>query len=75
MLDRAARIATIIALLNSLPVAALTQSRPLVELGLIAVPAAAGSLIAQVLRLLSILMLLALGFGSGAIGALDPNAR
>ncbi len=64
----------IIALFNSLPVAALTQSRTLFELGLIAVPAAAGSLIAQVLWLPSILMLLALGFGAGAIGALEPNA-
>ena len=36
--------------------------------------AAAAPLIAQVLRLPSILMLLALGFGAGAIGALDPNA-
>ena len=35
--------------------------------------AAAAPLIAQVLRLPSILMLLALGFGAGAIGALDPN--
>ena len=36
--------------------------------------AAAAPLIAQVLRLPSILLLLALGFGAGAIGALDPNA-
>ena len=36
--------------------------------------AAAAPLIAQVLRLPSILMLLALGFGAGAIDALDPNA-
>ncbi len=63
-----------IALLNSLPVAALSQSRTLFELGLIAVLAAAAPLIAQVLRLPSILLLLALGFGAGAIGALDPNA-
>ncbi|MGZ4187554.1 MAG: cation:proton antiporter domain-containing protein, partial [Solirubrobacteraceae bacterium] len=56
------------------PVAALTQSRTLLELGLIGVLAAAAPLIAQVLRLPSILLLLALGFGAGAIGALDPNA-
>ena len=36
--------------------------------------AAAAPPIAQVLRLPSILMLLALGFGAGAIDALDPNA-
>ena len=36
--------------------------------------AAAAPLLAQVLRLPSILMLLALGFGAGAIDALDPNA-
>ncbi len=36
--------------------------------------AAAAPLIAQVLRVPSILLLLALGFGAGAIGALDPNA-
>ena len=59
---------------TSLPVAALTQSRTLFELGLVAVLAAAAPLIAQVLRLPSILLLLALGFGAGAIGALDPNA-
>ena len=63
-----------IALLNSLPVATLSQSRTLFELGLIVVLAAAAPLIAQVLRLPSILLLLALGFGAGAIGALDPNA-
>ena len=63
-----------IALLNSVPVAALTQSRTLFELGLIVVLAAAAPLIAQVLRLPSILLLLALGFGAGAIDALDPNA-
>ena len=39
-----------------------------------AVLAAAAPLIGQVLRLPSILMLLALGFGAGAAGALDPNA-
>jgi NhaP-type Na+/H+ or K+/H+ antiporter len=54
--------------------AALTQSRTLFELGLVVVLAAAAPLIAQVLRLPSILVLLALGFGAGAIGALDPNA-
>ena len=63
-----------IALLNSFPVAALTQSRTLFELGLVVVLAAAAPLIAPVLRLPSILMLLALGFVAGAIGALDPNA-
>ena len=67
-------IVAMIALLNSFRVAALTQSRTLFELGLIAVLAAAPPLIAQVLRLPSILLLLALGFGAGAIGALDPNA-
>ena len=36
--------------------------------------AAAAPLIAQALRLRSILVLLALGLGPGAIGALDPNA-
>ncbi len=36
--------------------------------------AAAAPLIGQVLRLPSILVLLALGFGAGAVGALDPNA-
>ena len=36
--------------------------------------AAAAPLIAQVLRVPSILLLLALGFGAGAIGALDPDA-
>ncbi len=59
---------------TSFPVAALTQSRTLFELGLIVVLAAAAPLIAQVIRLPSILVLLALGFGAGAIGALDPNA-
>ena len=43
-------------------------------MGLIVVLAAAAPLIAQVLKLPSILLLLALGFGAGAIGALDPNA-
>ena len=57
-----------------LPVAALSQSRTLFELGLIVVLAAAAPLLAQVLRLPSILLLLALGFGAGAAGALDPNA-
>ena len=60
--------------LGAFPMAALTQSRTLFELGLIAVLAAAAPLIAQVLRLPSILVLLALGFGAGAAGALDPNA-
>lgn len=53
---------------------ALSPSQTLFELGLVAVLAAAAPLIAQVLRLPSILMLLALGFGVGAIGALDPSA-
>jgi hypothetical protein len=65
---------TMIGVIESLPVAALTQSRTLFELGLVVVLAAAAPLIAQVLRLPSILALLALGFGAGAIGALDPNA-
>ena len=52
----------------------LSESRTLFELGLVVVLAAAAPLIAQVLRLPSILLLLALGFGAGAIGALDPNA-
>jgi len=60
-------------LLGSLPIAALTQSQTLAELGLIVVLAAAAPLIGQVLRLPSILVLLALGFGAGAIGALNPN--
>jgi NhaP-type Na+/H+ or K+/H+ antiporter len=55
-------------------VAALSQSRTLFELGLVVVLAAAAPLIAEVLRLPSILLLLALGFGAGAAGALDPNA-
>ena len=59
---------------SSLPLAALSQSRTLFELGLIAVLAAAAPLLAQLLRLPSILLLLALGFGAGAVGALDPNA-
>ena len=61
-------------LLNTVPIAALSQSRTLFELGLVAVLAAAAPLIGQVLRLPSILVLLALGFGAGAAGALDPNA-
>ncbi len=60
--------------LAALPVGALSESRTLFELGLVAVLAAAAPLIAQVLRLPSILLLLALGFGAGASGALDPNA-
>jgi NhaP-type Na+/H+ or K+/H+ antiporter len=61
-------------LLDTVPIAALTQSQTLLELGLVAVLAAAAPLIGQVLRLPSILVLLALGFGAGAVGALDPNA-
>ena len=60
--------------LDTIPIAALTQSRTLFELGLILILAAAAPLIGQVLRLPSILVLLALGFGAGAVGALDPNA-
>ena len=60
--------------LEALPLAALSQSQTLAELGLVAVLAAAAPLVAQVLRLPSILVLLVLGFGAGAIGALDPNA-
>jgi NhaP-type Na+/H+ or K+/H+ antiporter len=59
---------------SALPVTALSQSQTLLELGLVAVLAAVATLIAQVLRLPSILLLLALGFGAGAIGALNPNA-
>jgi len=59
---------------DSLLVAKLSESRTLFELGLIIVLAAAAPLIAQVLKLPSILALLALGFGAGAIGALDPDA-
>jgi NhaP-type Na+/H+ or K+/H+ antiporter len=55
-------------------VIALSQSRTLFEFGLVLVLAAAAPLIAQVLRLPSILMLLALGFGAGVVGALDPTA-
>ena len=58
----------------ALPVAALSQSQTLFQLGLVGVLAAAAPLIAQVLRLPSILVLLALGFGAGAIGAINPNA-
>ena len=61
-------------LLATVPMAALTQSETLFELGLVVVLAAAAPLIAQVLRLPSILVLLALGFGAGAAGALDPDA-
>ncbi|MFA9400964.1 MAG: cation:proton antiporter [Acidobacteriota bacterium] len=60
--------------LGQLPLAGLSESRSLFEAGLILVLAAAAPLIAQVLRAPSILLLLALGFGAGAIGALDPNA-
>jgi NhaP-type Na+/H+ or K+/H+ antiporter len=59
---------------NTVPMAALTESRTLFELGLVVVLAAAAPLIGQVLRLPSILVLLGLGFGAGAVGALDPNA-
>ncbi|MGZ4185486.1 MAG: hypothetical protein ACXVFH_12765 [Solirubrobacteraceae bacterium] len=58
----------------SFPLAALTHSRTLFELRLVTVLAAAAPLIARLLRLPSILLLLALGFGAGAAGALDPNA-
>ena len=61
-------------LLNMVPIAALSESRTLFEFGLVVVLAAAAPLIGQVLRLPSILMLLTLGFGAGAVGALDPNA-
>jgi Kef-type K+ transport system membrane component KefB len=58
-----------------IPTAApMSDSRTLFEIGLIIVLAAAAPLIARVLRLPSILLLLALGFGAGAIGALDPHA-
>ena len=59
---------------DQLPLAALSDSRTLFEAGLILVLAAAAPLVAQVLRLPSILLLLALGFGAGAIDALDPDA-
>jgi NhaP-type Na+/H+ or K+/H+ antiporter len=62
-----------IELVDQLPLAELSDSRTLFEVGLIIVLAAAAPLIAQVLRVPSILLLLALGFGAGAIGALDPN--
>jgi NhaP-type Na+/H+ or K+/H+ antiporter len=60
--------------LGQLPLAGLSESRSLFEAGLILVLASVAPLIAQVLRAPSILLLLALGFGAGAIGALDPNA-
>jgi NhaP-type Na+/H+ or K+/H+ antiporter len=63
-----------IALVDAVPMASLSESRTLFELGLVAVLAAAAPLVGQVLRLPSILVLLALGFGAGALGALDPNA-
>ena len=63
-----------IELLDQPPLAALSDSRTLFEVGLIIVLAAAAPLIAQVLRVPSILLMMALGFGAGAIGALDPNA-
>ncbi len=59
---------------NTAPMAALTESRTLFELGLVVILAAAAPLTGQVLRLPSILVLLGLGFGAGAVGALDPNA-
>ena len=46
----------------------------MLALGFVVVLAAAAPLIGKVLRLPSILVLLALGFGAGAAGALDPNA-
>jgi NhaP-type Na+/H+ or K+/H+ antiporter len=52
----------------------LSSSQTLFQLGLIGVLAAVAPLLAQVLRLPSILVLLALGFGAGAIGALNPTA-
>ena len=55
-------------------VTALSESQTLFELGLVGVLAAAAPLIAQVLRLPSILVLLALGFGAGATHILDPTA-
>jgi NhaP-type Na+/H+ or K+/H+ antiporter len=61
-------------LLDQLPLAGLSESRTLFEAGLIIVLAVVAPLIAQLLRAPSILLLLALGFGAGAIGALDPNA-
>lgn len=66
--------ATMNGVLETVPLAALSQSRTLFELGLILILAAAAPLIGQILRLPSILVLLALGFGAGAVGALDPNA-
>jgi NhaP-type Na+/H+ or K+/H+ antiporter len=63
-----------LSVIESFPIAALSQSRTLFELGLVVVLAAAAPLIAQLVRLPSILLLLALGFGAGATGALDPNA-
>ena len=57
-------------LLNTVSAAALTESRTLFEVGLVVVLAAAAPLIGQVLRLPSILVLLGLGFGAGAVGAL-----
>jgi NhaP-type Na+/H+ or K+/H+ antiporter len=55
-------------------VASLSQSQTLFELGLVVVLAAVAPLLAQVLRLPSILLLLAFGFGAGAVGALNPTA-
>jgi NhaP-type Na+/H+ or K+/H+ antiporter len=63
-----------VGVVESFPIAALTESRTLFELALVVVLAAAAPLLAQVLRIPSILALLALGFGAGAAGALDPDA-
>jgi NhaP-type Na+/H+ or K+/H+ antiporter len=52
----------------------LSPSQTLFQLGLIGVLAALAPLLAQVLHLPSILVLLALGFGAGATGVLDPTA-
>ena len=47
----------------------MSDSQTLFQVGLIIVLAAAAPLIAKVLKVPSILVLLALGFGAGAIGA------
>ena len=62
-----------IGLHDQLPLAVLSDSRTLFEVGLVIVLAAAAPL-GKIVRLPSILVLLALGFGAGAAGALDPNA-
>ena len=56
-----------------LPVAVLSESRTLFELGLVVVLAAAAPLIAQVLRLPSILLLLALGLARGRSAHSTPT--